>query len=84
MLSIFLMILNNITEFFNREANSDEKIKDDSVKRSRDLRKAIKIARLIFDGNKKFIGLDVLAKEKFSEVEYKEYTVLKRRFNKYC
>lgn len=83
-LQLCLKILNQIAEMFNRETSSDEKIKDDSVKSTRDLKKAIKTARLIFDGTNKFQGLDVLAKEKFSAEEYKEYFKLKKKFNRYC
>ncbi len=83
MIGIILKIVNSFMELLNRETDSDEKIKDDSVRTCRDAKKALKIARLIFDGTGKFAGLDVLAKEKFSESDYKKYTALKKRFNKY-
>lgn len=85
-IQLALQILNNISSMLNRETSADEKIKDDSVKNSRDLRKAVVYARQIFDGKKKFRkrfkGLDVLLKGKLDEEDYETYLKLREKFNK--
>lgn len=84
-----LNILSNLSEAFNRESSADEKIKDSSVKSSRNLKKAIYYAKQIFDGKKglskrkKFEGLDVLLKGKLDEKDYNTYLDLRLKFNKY-
>lgn len=89
LIQLALKILGNLAEAFNREASSDEKIKDSSVKSSRNLKKAVYYARQIFDGKKglskkrKFEGLDVLLKDKLEENDYKTYLELRLKFNKY-
>lgn len=82
-LSLILQILKNGTEFLNRETNSDEKIKDNSVKTVKDYKKAVFFARQIFDGKRKFAGLDVLLKDKLSPEDYKMYKKLRESFNKF-
>ena len=82
-LSLIIQILKNGTEFLNRETNSDEKIKDSSVKTVKDYMKAVFFARQIFDGKRKFAGLDVLLKDKLSPEDYKMYKKLRESFNKF-
>ena len=78
-----LQLLNNISEIFNRESFSYEKIKDNFIKSSKDLKKAIFYANQIFDGKRKFEGLDVLLKGKLEEKDYETYLRLRQKFNKY-
>lgn len=80
---LILQILANLAAFFNRESSADEKIKDSSVKSSKNFKKAILYARQIFDGKKNFQGLDVLLKSKLEEKDYEIYLELRKKFNKY-
>ena len=82
-IQLALQILSNLTELFNRESAADEKIKDTSVKNSKNLKKAVLYARQIFDGKGKFQGLDVLLEGKLDEKDYETYVELRRKFNKY-
>lgn len=82
-IQLALKILSNLTEMFDRETSADEKVKDYSLKSGKDLKKAVYYARIIFDGKRKFAGLDVLLKDKLSKNDYEEYLKLRRKFNKY-
>lgn len=76
-------ILQNISEMLNRETSADEKIKDTAVKSSRNHKKAILYARMIFDGCKHFEGIDMAVKEVLDDKQYKKYLRLREKFNKY-
>ena len=82
-LDLILQILRNCTEMLNRETSSDEKIKDSSVKTSKDYKKAVFYAKQIFDGKRKFVGLDILLKDKLEPKDYEMYVRLRRSFNKF-
>lgn len=82
-INIALQIIEHISDFINREAQSDEKIKDTSIKSHRDYKKAMRYARQIFDGTRRFRGLDLLLETALSPDDYKEYLKLRQKFNKF-
>lgn len=83
MLDLVLQILKNLIEILNRESNSDEKIKKNSIKTAKDYKKAVFYARQIFDGRRNFEGLDMLLKDKLEEKDYETYIKLRKKFNSY-
>lgn len=78
-----LQILKNISEILNRETSADEKIKDESIKSTRNQKRAIVCARRIFDGNRKFEGIDAVASRVLDDRQLKIYLNLREKFNKY-
>jgi hypothetical protein len=83
MIDSILSIVKSFMDMLNRESSSDEKIKDHSIKLTKDEKKAINYAKQIFDGNEKFKGLDVILPDKLDAKEYKYYIDLRHKFNKY-
>lgn len=82
-IQLVLQIVKELSELINRESASEEKLKDTSVSDFRKSKKAIKYARIMFDGNRKFKGLDLIAKDSLEEKDYKYYLKLRKLFNKY-
>ena len=83
MIQAILQIVKELLTMLNRESSSDEKIKDSSIKNVKNYKKAVFFARQIFDGNKKFKGLDVMLEHSLSKEDYEQYLTLRKKFNRF-